>query len=386
MTYQIDDIFLRARGYLTVGLLARTAGEALQPIAIGFMEQALKAINEDTSDVVKVACIRALQDYIQALPAAVTRPLQTSVLSGLSNFMSTQDLNELNDSDDLMVTLVETLRDVVLLDTSICIAQGSPALDLLFSLASKGASKFQVTMLVNEAFEEIARSMSERGGDAYFQLCSKVLPSLAGAFDVASMTEENSLASLAAELLAILAENGSKPLPPNFVATAFPKLNRVLLSSEDGTLLRPGTHAVRQMLAHDHQQVFEWRDENGKSGMEACLVIIDRLLGQQIDDNAASEVGGLAAEIVEKAGSEQLGPYLLQLLRAVAIRLASAQEAPFIQSLILVFARLSLVNAKDVVDFLAQVQVENDSGLQIVMSKWLENSISFAGYEEIRQK
>lgn len=165
-----------------------------------------------------------------------------------------------------------------------------------------------------------------------------------------------------------------------------PKLNRLLLSATEARLLRPGTEAVKDMLVHDSAQLFEWHDEHGKSGLEICLVIIDRLLQHGMDDNAVAEVGGLAAELVEKAGSERLGPYLFQLLRAVAIRLASAEEAAFIQSLILVFTRLSLISAKDVVDFLAQVQVGTENGLQVVMSKWLENSVIFSGYDEIRQK
>lgn len=121
------------------------------------------------------------------------------------------------------------------------------------------------------------------------------------------------------------------------------------------------------------------------------LVIIDRLLGPSVDDNSAAEVGGLAAEIVEKAGAERLGPYLVPLLQAVAVRLMSATQAQLIQSLILVFARLSLRSPQEVVDFLAQVQIggaQNErysSGLHSVMSKWLENSAHFAGYEEIRQ-
>jgi hypothetical protein len=115
-------------------------------------------------------------------------------------------------------------------------------------------------------------------------------------------------------------------------------------------------------------------------------VLIDKLLSPAVEDNAASEVGGLAAELVEKAGQERLGPYLEQLLRAVAARLATAEAAPFIQSLILVFARLSLVGAQDVVQFLAQIDINGQSGLQVVMAKWLENSINFAGYDEIRQK
>jgi hypothetical protein len=140
------------------------------------------------------------------------------------------------------------------------------------------------------------------------------------------------------------------------------------------------------MLQHDHQQVFSWTDEQGRSGLEVCLIIIDRLLAPSMEDNSASEVGGLAAELVEKAGQERLGPYLEQLLRAVATRLATAEAAPFIQSLILVFARLSLVGAQDVVNFLAQIEINGQSGLQVVLSKWLENSINFAGYDEIRQK
>ena len=53
---------------------------------------------------------------------------------------------------------------------------------------------------------------------------------------------------------------------------------------------------------------------------------------------------------------------------------------------ILVFARLSLVGAQDVVEFLAQIEINGQNGLQVVLSKWLENSINFAGYDEIRQK
>jgi importin-9 len=191
---------------------------------------------------------------------------------------------------------------------------------------------------------------------------------------------------LATELLAVLTENGSEPLPPGFVAAAMPKLNRLLMNTVEGEILRPGVEAMKFMLMHDHQQVFAWHDETGRSGLEVCLIIIDRLLGPTMEDNAASEVGGLAAELVEKAGQERLGPFLPQLLQAVASRLATAEAAPFIQSLILVFARLSLVGAHDVVEFLAQIEIGGQSGLQVVLSKWLEHSVNFAGYDEIRQK
>ena len=140
---------------------------------------------------------------------------------------------------------------------------------------------------------------------------------------------------------------------------------------------------------HDSAQLFAWRDlETGKEGLEIVLLIIDRLLGPEVDDSSAAEVGGLAVELVEKAGAERLGPYLMQLLQVVAIRLSTAERANFIQNLVLVFARLSLTNAKEVLDFLAQVQVEGangGTGLEVVLRKWLENSVNFSGYDAIRQ-
>jgi hypothetical protein len=109
-------------------------------------------------------------------------------------------------------------------------------------------------------------------------------------------------------------------------------------------------------------------------------------LSTNVNDHAAGQVGALAAEVVEKAGSERLGPYLEKLLGAVAVRLCSATQAQFIQSLTLVFARLSLHNASAVVDFLAGLDIDGKSGLQMVLATWLENSINFAGYDEVKQK
>lgn len=53
-------------------------------------------------------------------------------------------------------------------------------------------------------------------------------------------------------------------------------------------------------MKHDVQQLLQWRDGEGKSGLEVTLVIIDRLLRPEISDSSALEVGGLAAEVVEK--------------------------------------------------------------------------------------
>ncbi|DAA76939.1 TPA_exp: Uncharacterized protein A8136_7168 [Trichophyton benhamiae CBS 112371] len=381
---QRDEVFLRSRGYLVAGAIAQTAGEGFHQSAVPYLEAVIQAIRNDPSEVVKVSCVRVLQDFLPALPQATAAPFQVPVLSILADFISSHDLRDFSEGDDLKFTLADTLRDTIMVDANIVLT--STALDVLFNIASAGAGNFQLAMIVTETFEQIVEHIAGQGPDAYISLCEKVLPPLTGALDVGNLTQENSLTNLATDLLRALAQNGLKPLPQGLVATVLPKLNRLLLGSGDSELLPSATLAVIHMLERDPDQFLAWQDpQTGKGAVETVLIIIDRLLGEAVDDNAASEVGELAAELVEKAGSEKLGPYLPQLLRAVAQRLATAEKAQLIQSLILVFARLSLVNTSEVIDFLAQLDINGQSGLQVVLAKWLENSVTFAGYDEIRQ-
>ncbi|KAI1821648.1 armadillo-type protein [Xylaria intraflava] len=377
---QSQEPLLRARGYLVAGILSQCNG-----IAASMMDQTINAITAEESDLVQAACIKATEAFINSDVSGVTgnTQLQAKIVGAISQWISTKDMTEIEEADDLLVTLAETLRAAIQIDKRVSISTEVPALDHLFLIAKHGSNNFQVTMLICETFEDIVQTMSDPA--AYQALCEKVLPSLTGAFNVADITSNNPLVVFAAELMTSLTQYGSDPLPPGFVAATLPKLTRLLMESNDGEILRPGAESVKYLLAHDHAQVFNYHDENNRSGLEVCLHIIDRLLGTTIEDNAASEVGGLAAELVEKAGHERLGPFLPQLLQAVANRLATAETATFIQSLILVFARLSLVGAHDVVEFLTTIQINGQTGLQVVLSKWLENSVNFAGYDEIRQ-
>lgn len=386
---RLADDFLRARAFIVAGALTTVFGESLLELVPEFAQQSLAAIENDPSDIVKVSCIRVMQEYLKALPSSSAREYQVQTVAAISGFLSSQDLSEIEESPDLLDTLVETLRDAIMADPSLCLEH--PALDVLFTMASYGASSWQTTMLVNEAFESITSSMASKGPDAYAQLCAKVLPTLTGALDVGDMTAVSALSDMAVSLLSSLAENGPEPLPSGFVATIMPKLYRLLFSQADFSLHQSATVTVKHILAHDPVQMFEWQDsETGKGGLEIILLIIDRLLGPNVDDASAAEVGGLAVELVEKAGPDKLGPYLMQLLRIVAIRLSTADHANFIQNLVLVFARLSVTNAREVIDFLAQVEVNTadagrKTGLEVVLRKWLDNSATFSGYENIRQ-
>lgn len=119
------------------------------------------------------------------------------MVSTLSQWLQSRDSSELADSDDLAITLLETLRDILLLDTSICIT--GDGLNTLFNVASAGASNMQISSLVAEVFEEVCTTIKALGDEAYDQLVLKVLPSLTGAFNLANITEADGLSSVSTE-------------------------------------------------------------------------------------------------------------------------------------------------------------------------------------------
>lgn len=180
-----DEPLFRARGYLIAGILV----QSIPDVALDLLDRTIKGVNSDEAEVVKVACIKAIQGFIKARTVPADR--QVPIVASISEFLYAKDLTDLEDADDLLLSLVESLRAAIGLDPRITITGDSGALDLLFVLAKHGAANFNMTMLVSETFEEVVGSLAE--GDSYTALCTKVLPSLTGAFDVGNMTGDDPL-------------------------------------------------------------------------------------------------------------------------------------------------------------------------------------------------
>ena len=177
---------LRARGYLVAGTLSQT----FKPAGV-ILDRAIESVTRDPSELVQVACVKALEGFIKSGVPLDRQPL---IINAIQSFLGSKDLTELNDADDLLVTLLETLRTAIRMDIRIAIQPDSKAIDLLFLIGKHGASNFQVTMIVNEALEDIVTVLTDSA--SYTALCTKVLPSLTGAFDVANVTQDDPLVTV----------------------------------------------------------------------------------------------------------------------------------------------------------------------------------------------
>ena len=357
------------------------------PIIVELGQYTLAAIRNDSSDVVKLACVRAMQAYLSTITGPTLLEIQKQTIGAISDVLDAQDLDELHASEGLSETLIETLRDAIVADPPASLEHN--ALTVLFTLLKYSSKDANTSFIAEEAFEYICGAIAEKGQEAYADLCSKVLPTLMGALDVAEMTSNEELGATSIAMLAQLTESSPHGLPQGFVATVMPKLCRILHADDTMTLHQTATTIIQYMLASDHQQVFSWQDPQvGKGGLEMILLVIERLLGPQVDDRSAAEVGSLAVELVDKADPNTLRPLIPGILNVSVVRLHYARYDPLIQSLVLIFAHLAMHDAVNLLDFLETIKVDGPdggSGLEVVMRKWLSSSVNFVGAKAIQK-
>jgi hypothetical protein len=376
-----ENQFLRARGYSVAATLTKATYETVGGRVTELMEQSLRASTGDPSTIVQITALRVFQKYRDAVPTEQIQPFQASIIASIRSFLiHKSDDDDPEDSQDVLTELVETVRAAVTINYAAVLDNSLQIPQLLFAIASHGVNNHHLLGIIRETFEDVA----EGAPDMYVPLCEKLMPLLMQTMDPDASGNEHPLIGLATEVLEVLLQNGTSPLPQGLVGTVMPRISRILLASDENDIVQSGCGTMKEIVRLDCDQLLNWRDSTGKSGLEISLFMIDRLLRPEFSEGAAMEVGGLAAEIVDKAG-DQIGPLLPELLRAVAARLVTASVPSFIQSLILVFARLVLKQPRDVVDFLASLTLGERNGLEVVMTSWLANTIYFSGYSAIRQ-
>lgn len=81
-------------------------------LVASLLEATVQMITRSDSQIVQVSCIRALGSYLTTLPTSSKQPQQAAIIAALSSFLSTRDTTELTESDDLILSLLEALRDV----------------------------------------------------------------------------------------------------------------------------------------------------------------------------------------------------------------------------------------------------------------------------------
>lgn len=169
------------------------------------------------------------------------------------------------------------------------------------------------------------------------------------------------------------------PSPPDVAqhihAAATPLVLNLAMTSQEADVLQAATAYLRTLLQVGGAATLSWGGASPSASLASILQPVQRLLGTEMGDQAALQVGGLILELLRYAG-DLMAPSLPALLTALAQKLAAADDSSLVQSLVMVVATLVHSSPGSTVDCLAASNLpDGRSALSAVMAKWVERQI-----------
>lgn len=78
------------------------------------------------------------------------------------------------------------------------------------------------------------------------------------------------------------------------------------------------------------EQIAQWRDEQGNSGLWYVMQVVNQLLDPRTSEFTAAFIGRLVSTLISRAGTE-LGEQLDQILRAILSKMQQAETLSVMQ-------------------------------------------------------
>lgn len=94
--------------------------------------------------------------------------------------------------------------------------------------------------------------------------------------------------------------------------------------------LKNGGECLRAYVSVALEQIAQWRDEQGNSGLWYVMQVVNQLLDPRTSEFTAAFVGRLVSTLISRAGTE-LGEQLDQILRAILSKMQQAETLSVMQ-------------------------------------------------------
>ncbi|KIY73361.1 ARM repeat-containing protein [Cylindrobasidium torrendii FP15055 ss-10] len=356
--------FLQGRGFVFASqyselLPAQLAGQ--------YFDAAVNVIESNEGSIpVKISAVRAVHNFCKSENTEALVPYMARIAKDMGPFI-------LHTSEDTLSLVLETLSVIVSVDKARWITP-ELAHDLVQAVLQVWASNVKDPILLS-IFPDILESLASADASGVYEVVAKVaLPSLCESL---SNTTEPWATASAIELINALI-SADHPMGEGFFAVLAPALFKSLATVEDRDALQNGIVALTLVVRRDCNQLLNWADESGRSGLDYVLTLVAKLL-QGEDESAGLTIGDLIIHLLRRAG-EAVVPVLPELLRAMVNRMTSAKTASFVQSLIIPFAFLITAQRDTVLSLLETTEVQGRSGLDILIHTWCENAETFQGF------
>lgn len=339
-----------------------------------FLQATVSGLHESQPPSVRISAVRAIWGYCDQLKLSesthVLQPFLPSVLEGLVQLAA-------QFSSEVLTLVMETLCIVCTVDPAFTTSAENKICPLTIAIFLKYNNDPVVASLVTDIFKELAQIEGCQG-----PMQMRLIPTLISIMQAPPDKIPTGLCATSIDILTTVVRNTKPPLSELLVCQAFPVVAQCTLRTDDNTIMQNGGECLRAYVSVALEQIAQWRDEQGNSGLWYVMQVVNQLLDPRTSEFTAAFVGRLVSTLISRAGT-QLGEQLDQILRAILSKMQQAETLSVMQSLIMVFAHLVHSQLEPLLEFLCSLPGPTGKpALEFVMTEWMSRQHLFYGQYE----
>lgn len=339
-----------------------------------FLQATVSGLHESQPPSVRISAVRAIWGYCDQLKLSesthVLQPFLPSVLEGLVQLAA-------QFSSEVLTLVMETLCIVCTVDPAFTTSAENKICPLTIAIFLKYNNDPVVASLVTDIFKELAQIEGCQG-----PMQMRLIPTLVSIMQAPPDKIPTGLCATSIDILTTVVRNTKPPLSELLVCQAFPVVAQCTLRTDDNTIMQNGGECLRAYVSVALEQIAQWRDDQGNSGLWYVMQVVNQLLDPRTSEFTAAFVGRLVSTLISRAGTE-LGEQLDQILRAILSKMQQAETLSVMQSLIMVFAHLVHSQLEPLLEFLCSLPGPTGKpALEFVMTEWMSRQHLFYGQYE----
>ncbi|XP_068171167.1 importin-9 isoform X3 [Antennarius striatus] len=339
-----------------------------------FLQATVSGLHDSQPPSVRISAVRAIWGYCDQLKLSesthVLQPFLPSVLEGLVQLAA-------QFSSEVLTLVMETLCIVCTVDPAFTTSAENKICPLTIAIFLKYNNDPVVASLAQDIFKELAQIEGCQG-----PMQMRLIPTLVSIMQAPPDKIPSGLCATSIDILTTVVRNTKPPLSEMLVCQAFPVVAQCTIRTDDNTIMQNGGECLRAYVSVTLEQIAQWRDEQGNSGLWYVMQVVNQLLDPRTSEFTAAFVGRLVSTLISRAGTE-LGEQLDQILRAILSKMQQAETLSVMQSLIMVFAHLVHSQLEPLLEFLCSLPGPTGKpALEFVMTEWMSRQHLFYGQYE----
>ncbi|GAX82463.1 hypothetical protein CEUSTIGMA_g9890.t1 [Chlamydomonas eustigma] len=214
-------------------------------------------------------------------------------------------------------------------------------------------------------------------------LAQQVLPTLSQVLSSPMGSQPPMMVEGSLDLMRLLLQTRNTDVAMAIFHAAGQQVLHLLTTSDDAGVLQASVEMMCDLVFVSGEALLSWEGLHGTSALQSLLLACERLLSPSMAESQSVFVGHLLLDLFQQL-PQALAPSMPQLLDAMVAKVVSSNMMPLVSGLLLVLAKMALMDARQLMEVLAAKSLTLPSGLQInafdaIIPIWLDRARDMQG-------